>query len=34
MVDISLVPPDAKLILLMVGVTPDMVVDAPDSTLF
>jgi len=32
MVDLSLVPPDAKPILLMVGVVPDMVGVAPDSS--
>ena len=32
MVDIYLVPPDAKPILLMVGVVPDMVGVAPDSS--
>ncbi len=32
MVDISLVPPDAEPILLMVGVAPDMVGVAPDSS--
>ncbi len=34
MVDISLVPPDAKPILLMVGVAPDMVGVAPDGSVF
>jgi hypothetical protein len=34
MVDISLVPPDAKPILLMVGVAPDIVSVAPDGSVF
>jgi hypothetical protein len=34
MVDISLVPPDAKPILLMVGVSPDIVGVAPDGSVF
>jgi hypothetical protein len=34
MVDISLVSPDAKPILLMVGVAPDIVSVAPDGSVF